>query len=127
MFSPEMMLHAGLMLLSVFLSTVSQVMLKKSAKKRYDVWWREYLNLWVISAYGLYVVTTILSILAYRVIPLSMGIILNATGYFYMAFFGVKLFGETLRKKKILALALLVCGIAIYALFDQVVGTVVLF
>lgn len=127
MFSPEMILHAGFMLLSVFLSTISQVMLKKSAKKQHDAWWKEYLNSWVISAYALYIVTTLLAILAYRVIPLSMGIILNATGYFYMAFFGVKLFGEKLTRKRMIALLLLVCGIVIYALFDQVVGTLVLF
>ena len=127
MFSPEMMLHAGFMLLSVFLSTISQVMLKKSAKKQHGVWWKEYLNPWVISAYAIYIVTTLLAILAYRVIPLSMGIILNATGYFYTAFFGVKFFGEKMTKKRVTALLVIVCGIVVYALFDQVVGTVVLF
>ena len=70
----------------------------------------------VIFAYMLFVGTTFLSIIAYRVIPLSMGPILEATSYIYITIFGVKIFKETINRKKVIALACIVSGIIIYAI-----------
>ena len=39
------------MLVSVFISAVSQILLKKAANRRYSSWIREYLNLRVIAAF----------------------------------------------------------------------------
>ena len=78
---------------------------------------REYLNPLVIFAYVLFVVTTFLSIFAYRVIPLSIGPILEATGYIYVTIFGVTIFKEKINRKKILALVLIIGGISVYGLF----------
>ena len=103
------------LLLGVFVSAISQVMLKKAALKKYDSPIKEYLNPLVIVAYIMFVGTTFLSIIAYRGIPLSMGPILEATSYFYVTFFGVKIFGEKINKKKIVALFLIVLGIIIYS------------
>ena len=69
-------LYAGVLLAGVFISAISQVMLKKAAMKTYDSPIREYLNPLVIFAYVLFVGTTLLSIVAYRGIPLS----ITATG-----------------------------------------------
>lgn len=112
----KMMLYAGILLLGVFIGAISQVMLKKAALKTYPSRIREYLNPLVIFAYVLFVGTTFLSILSYRVIPLSMGPILEATGYFYVMVFGVTLFKEKINRKKIIALILIIGGIAVYAL-----------
>lgn len=109
-------LYACILLLGVFISAVSQVMLKKASQRKYDSWLREYLNPLVIFAYILFFGTTFLSIVAYRGIPLSMGPILEATSYIYITFFGVTIFKEKLNKGKILALLLIICGIAVYAL-----------
>ena len=70
------MLYSLFLLCGVFISAISQVMLKKAALKKYDNVVKEYLNPLVIFAYMLFVGTTFLSILAYRGIPLSMGPIL---------------------------------------------------
>ena len=72
------------LLLGVFISSLSQVMLKKAALKKYDNPIKEYLNPLVIFAYILFVGTTFLSIMAYRGIPISMGPILEATSYIYV-------------------------------------------
>lgn len=112
----KMILYAGILLLGVFIGAISQVMLKKAALKTYPSRIREYLNPLVIFAYVLFVGTTFLSILSYRVIPLSMGPILEATGYFYVMVFGVTLFKEKINRKKIIALILIIGGIAVYAL-----------
>ena len=58
--------YALLLLLGVFISAISQVMLKKAALKTYDSKVGEYLNPLVISAYALFVCTTFLSIFAYK-------------------------------------------------------------
>lgn len=109
-------LYACVLLMGVFISAISQVMLKKASQKKYDSWLREYLNPLVVFAYILFFGTTLLSIIAYRGIPLSMGPILEATSYIYVTVFGVTIFKEKLNRKKILALLLILCGIVVYAL-----------
>lgn len=105
-----------LSLLGVFFSAVSQVMLKKAAMKKYDTSLKEYLNPTVMGAYMLFAGTTFLSIFAYKKIPLSIGPMLEATGYIYITYFGSKFFNEKLNKKKCLAVCCIVIGIVIYSL-----------
>lgn len=112
----EMFPYVLVFLGSVFLSSVSQVMLKKAAQKQYSSPIREYLNPLVICAYMIFVGTTLIGVLAYKVIPLSMGPVLEASSYLYVTFFGVRLFGEKVNARKIAALILIVAGIAVYAL-----------
>lgn len=109
-------LYSLFLLLGVFISAISQVMLKKAALKSYDNPIKEYLNPLVISAYILFVGTTFLSIIAYRGIPLSMGPVLEATSYIYVTFFGVKIFAEKVDRKKIVALGLIIVGIIVYSI-----------
>ncbi len=111
----EMFPYILIFLASVFMSSVSQVMLKKAAQKSYDSHIKEYLNPLVISAYLIFVGTTLVGVLAYKVIPLSMGPVLEASSYLYVTFFGIKLFGEKVNGKKIAALFLIVAGIVVYA------------
>lgn len=109
-------IYACVLLFGVFISAVSQVLLKKAALKRYENPLKEYLNPYVIVAYSIFVLSTLLSIVAYRGIPLSLGPILEATSYIYVTFFGVKVFSEKLNLKKILALCFIILGILIYAI-----------
>lgn len=108
--------YAVVLLVGVFVSAVSQVMLKKAAMKKYDSPIQEYLNPMVVFAYILFVGTTFLSIIAYKGIPLSMGPILEATSYIYVTIFGVKIFHEEINRRKCIALILIILGIAVYAL-----------
>ena len=112
----SLMLYAGVLLLGTFVSAVSQVILKKAAQKTYDSKLAEYLNFPVIFAYTLFVATTFMCIIAYRVVPLSFGPVLESTSYLYVTVFGVVIFKEKITKKKIAALALILAGIAVYAL-----------
>lgn len=114
--SKEMMVYSCFILFGTFISSVSQVMLKKAALKKYDNKLKEYLNPLVIIAYIIFFCATFLSILAYKVVPLSIGPILEATSYLYVTFFGVVIFKEAINKKKILALGLIIVGICIYSL-----------
>lgn len=108
--------YATLLLVGVFISAISQVMLKKASARHYDSPIKEYLNPLVICAYIIFIGTTFLSILAYRGIPLSMGPVLETTSYIYVTFFGIKIFGEKVNRKKLLALGIIILGIVIYSL-----------
>ena len=112
----QLLFYAALMLAGTFISSVAQVLLKKAAQREYSSIWREYLNARVICAYGIFFAASLLAIFAYRVVPLSMGPILEATGYLYVTLFGVLIFHEKLTAKKLLALGLILAGIAVYAL-----------
>ena len=104
------------MLLGVFLSSVSQVMLKKAAEKKYPSRLKEYLNPLVISAYAIYVLTTLMTVYAYKVLPLSTCSVLAASGYIYVTIFGATIFKEKITVKKVLALGLIIGGIVVYSL-----------
>ena len=110
------LLYSCVLLLGVFISAISQVMLKKAAMKKHDSIIEEYLNPLVIFAYVLFVGTTFLSILAYKGIPLSMGPILEATSYIYVTMFGVTIFKEKMNLKKVVALVMIIVGIVVYAI-----------
>ena len=112
----EMLPYILILMTGVFVSAVSQVMLKKAALKTYDSPIKEYLNPMVIIAYMLFFGTTFLSVLAYKGIPLSMGPIIEATSYIYVTFFGVKIFHEKMNRKKYLALGLIIVGIVVYSM-----------
>lgn len=104
------------MLISVFLGAVSQVMLKKSAQKKYNTRWQEYCNPLVFFAYLLFAGTTLLTIIAYKRVPLSLGPILEATSYIYVTFFGVIFFKENINIKTILSIFCIILGIMVYSL-----------
>ena len=110
------MKYSLILLLGVFISAVSQVMLKKSAEKPHASPLKEYLNPLVIGAYALFVGSTLLSVLAYRGLPLSLGPVFETTGYIWVTAFGITLFGERLNRKKLLALAMIVGGIILSAI-----------
>ena len=105
-----------LYLASTFLSSVSQVLLKKAAMREHRNLLAEYTDWRVILGYGLFVGCTLLTMLAYRGVPLNVGPVLEATGYLYVTVFGVTIFHERMNGKKAAALALILLGIAVSAL-----------
>lgn len=109
---PYVLLYLG----STFLASVSQVLLKKAALREHKSLLAEYTDWRVILGYGLFVGCTLLTMLAYKGVPLNVGPVLEATGYLYVTVFGVAIFHEKMNPKKILALALILAGIVIYAL-----------
>lgn len=108
--------YALLNAFGVFISSIAQVMLKKSAQTEHDSALGEYLNVRVIVAYAIFFSATFLSVLSYKGIPLSMGPILDATGYLYVTLFGVTIFHEKMTRRRFIALGLIICGIMVYTI-----------
>ena len=106
----QQMLYTAILLGGIFVGSVSQVLLKKASIKSYASPLMEYLNPQVIFAYLLFFGTTLISVTAYKVIPLSLGAVLETTSYLYITFFSVVIFKEKLNRRKILALLLIISG-----------------
>lgn len=104
------MLYTAILLGGIFVGSISQVLLKKASMKTYSSPLMEYLNPQVIFAYVLFFGTTLISVTAYKVIPLSLGAVLETTSYLYITFFSVVIFKEKLKRRKVLALLLIISG-----------------
>lgn len=105
-----------LLLLSFFIASISQILLKKAAITKYLRPIHEYINPWVISAYLIFITTTFMSVAAYKALPLSYGPVLESTSYIYVALWGALFFKEKITLKKAVALSLIIFGIIVYAL-----------
>ncbi len=114
--SNKVLVYSLFLFVGVFISAVAQVLLKKESQKEHSSRIKEYLNPLVIVAYTVFFGATILSILAYKGIPLSLGPVIEATSYIYITIFGVVIFREKLSIKKLTALALIISGILVYSL-----------
>lgn len=104
------------LLTSVFISSVSQILLKKAADKTYKTPLQEYLNPRVIIAYGMFFCSVILTMLALKYIPLSMSPILESTGYIFVSVLGYFFLKERFNKRKLLGFALILGGIVLFSL-----------
>ncbi|MBQ2972181.1 MAG: EamA family transporter [Ruminococcus sp.] len=112
----EKLLFSIIFIVGVFISSISQIMLKKSAQKEYDSKIKEYLNPKVIFAYIIFFGATLCSIWAYTVIPLSLGPILESAGYIFVAVLSWLFLKEKITFKKAVGLSIIIIGIIIYSL-----------
>ena len=79
-----MTFYVLLFVFSVFIASVSQTILKTSAEKKYDSRLQENLNPKVIIAYGMFFLSSLITVVAYKYVPLSMGPILESSGYIFV-------------------------------------------
>lgn len=110
----ELAIFACIFVLSVFISSVSQIMLKRSAQKTYESKLKEYLNPLVIIAYGLFLGCTFISMYALKVVPLSMSPVLEASGYIFVAVLSRIFLKERISAKKAMGMGVIVLGIMLY-------------
>lgn len=112
----ELLIYSGILLISVLVSSVSQVLLKISAKKTYPSKIREYLNPYVICGYGLFFGCTLVSMYALKVVPLSMAPILESAGYIFVAILSFLFLKEKLSRRQLLGMIMILIGIAVYSI-----------
>lgn len=108
------MIYWLMLVLSVTVASFSQVLLKKSAAKEYDNIIREYLNPYVIIGYGMMMVSTILTIIAYRGVEYKNGPVIESLGYLLVMFLSFVFFREPITKKKVLGNILILLGILVF-------------
>lgn len=100
-------------LLSVVIASISQIILKTSANKTYESKLKEYLNFRVIFAYFLFFLSSLITVLAYKKVPLSMGPMLEATGYVWVSVLGYIFLHEKIGKRKAAGLVVIIIGIVV--------------
>lgn len=105
-----------LLLASVVIASLSQIILKKSAQKHYESFVKEYINPYVIIGYGMMVVSTLLTILAYRGLAYKNGPVIESLGYILIMFLSFIFFKERITKKKILGNILILVGVFVFYL-----------
>lgn len=112
----DLVIYSAIMLLSVLVSSVSQILLKKSTQKQYSSKIREYLNPTVIIAYGMFFGSTLITMYALKVVPLSMSPILESTGYIFVAILSYIFLKERMNKQQIAGTVIIITGIIVYSL-----------
>ena len=103
-------------LVSVFISSVSQIILKKSAEIKYDSVIKEYLNIRVIGAYSMFFLSTLLTMYAYTGVPLTLGTLLESAGYIYIPVLSFFFLKEKITLRMVIGSLFIICGIIIYNL-----------
>lgn len=109
-------MYLSIFILSVFIASVSQVLLKISADKKYKSLFREYFNLHVIGGYGMFFISTILTITGYRGLPLKAGPIVESLGYIFIIILSIIVFKEKIDRNKIIGTILIILGIIIFSI-----------
>lgn len=110
-----MIWYVLLFLGSVLVASISQILLKKNAMITYPSKFREYANPRSALAYGLFFASSLLTVWAYKFVPLSMGPILESSGYVFVTILSVIFLKERVGKKKLLGLLIIIAGIMIYS------------
>ena len=103
-----------LLMLSVFVASCSQILLKKSAEKKYSSVIKEYLNWRVIVGYGMMFVSTILTIFAFKGLNYKEGPIIEALGYIFVMVLSRIFLKEKITKNKVIGNSLILLGIVIF-------------
>lgn len=103
-----------LLLGSVIVASFSQILLKKSALKTYSSIWREYVNPWVIIGYGMMVLSTLLTVFAYRGVDYKNGPVIDSVGFLLVMLWSRIFFGEKITKRKVIGNLLILAGIFVF-------------
>lgn len=109
-------IYVLLLLFSVFISAISQILLKKSALESHKSWIKEYLNLKVISAYFLFFCAVLIDLIALKFVPVSFVPVIETSSYIFIILFSRIIFKEKISLKQYSAIVLILAGILIYIL-----------
>ena len=108
--------YIGIWMFSVLISSFSQVLLKIAANKKYDSRIKEYLNPIVITAYGIFFLSTLLTMYALKYVPLTMSPVIESASYIFVPVFGVLMLREKISKRRLLGMGIMLIGMLIFAL-----------
>lgn len=105
------------MLVSAFITAVSQIMLKVSANKKHRHFIFEYLNPYVMLSYAGYVLVLVINVIIYTKIDYRFGVVINSLSTVLIMVLSKLILKETMTKKKLIGNALIILGIACFSLF----------
>lgn len=112
----ELFIYSCILVASVFISSISQIILKVSANKTYASKLKEYFNPLVIGAYAVFFASTFITMYSLKVVPLSLSPILESSGYIFVTILGWIFLKENLSKRKLIGMSVIILGIAIFSI-----------
>lgn len=105
-----------LILLMVFISSVSQVMLKISANQTHKSRIYEIMNPLVIGAYGIFFLVTIINTILLKYVDLKFIPVIESTGYIYILMLSSLILKEKITRKKVIGNIIIIIGIIVFNL-----------
>jgi len=103
-----------LVVLSGFVASVSQVLLKMSAMRQHRSYVKEYLNKYVLIGYGLLFGTTLINIVAFMYVPYKIVPIVSTSSYVFVVILSKFILRESIEWNKWTGIAVIVLGIFIF-------------
>ena len=99
--------------IGVVIAAFSQILLKISANKEHSSRIKEYINIDVVLAYMLFVISTLFTIIALRRISVSSSAILESINYVLVPTLSFLILKEKLNKTQILGMIIILFGVII--------------
>lgn len=109
------LMYKIIVILSVFAAACAQMLLKQGARNNYPTFFRQYLNPWVISGYGIMGLSLLLNIFC-----LSHGVqvkeisIIESLSYMFVPVLSYLLFKEKITWRKALAIGVIMTGVVVF-------------
>ena len=104
-----------IVILSVFLAACAQMLLKHGARKQYDTWWRQYMNVWVIGGYAIMFATMMMNIFAMsRGVEVKEVSIIESMSYLFVPILSFVIFKERLTWRRVSAIVVIIIGIIVF-------------
>ncbi|MBQ2093746.1 MAG: EamA family transporter [Ruminococcus sp.] len=113
-------IFSGVFLCSVLISSISQILLKKSADRTYDSRLKEYLNPLVIVAYIMFFCSMMITMYCYRYVDVSAGPIFESAGYVFVGILGFIFLKEKFTAKKTIGMVLILLGIVVFSFGGEI-------
>lgn len=105
------------MVVGVFISSISQVLLKISANKNAETkgLLKQYVNPFVIIGYALFAVAMVIPLIAYKYIDFKYGAVIESLAYFFIMFLSFFILKEKITKYKIIGNIMIIAGVIVFS------------
>lgn len=110
------MIYYLIFLFAIFLASIAQVLLKKSATYKHERILNIFINKKIVIAYAIMIVSSFLCVVGYKKIPLHHGPLLESLSYIFIAIFGKIFFNEQVKCNQIIGLMFILFGVTIIAI-----------
>ena len=105
--------YIAVWIVSVFISSIAQVMLKMEANREHASKLKEYMNPMVVSAYFIFFLSTFLTMYALKYVPLTYSPIIEPMSYIFVPVIGVLLLKEKISRRRLIGMGIMIAGIVI--------------
>lgn len=102
----------------VFISSISQILLKKSAQQNIEEkgFLKQYLNRLVIIGYLLLFAAMLIPFYTYTVVPLKYGAVIESLGYGFVMVLSAFFLKERITRKKLIGNIIIIAGVVVFSL-----------